>query len=197
MFTSRLRQTIASPSALARTTKLWSVAPRQILPRSMVMVAQHKAADAAPASTTDQQVNSTVAQHKATDAAVPSADEQLHITPSCWNRIHQLSSRDNSKQTSLRLFVDAGGCSGFSYKFELDEMIEPDDIVWTAPDDMPSARLVVDEGSLEYIRGSTIDYVTEMIKSSFEVKANPNSESACGCGSSFALKNFAANPALD
>jgi len=55
----------------------------------------------------------------------------------------------------------------------------------------------VDEGSLQFLQGSTLDYVQEMIKSSFEIRENPNSESACGCGSSFALKNFAKNPALD
>ena len=59
------------------------------------------------------------------------------------------------------------------------------------------SKVVVDEGSFELIKGSTIDYVQEMIRSSFAVVNNPQSESACGCGSSFAVKNFEANPALD
>ena len=97
----------------------------------------------------------------------------------------------------LRVFVDAGGCSGFTYQFELDdEFIEDEDKVFEPPGS-DGARVVVDEASLNLIQGSKIDYVQEMIKSSFVVAENPQSESACGCGSSFAVKNFASNPALD
>lgn len=59
------------------------------------------------------------------------------------------------------------------------------------------SKVVVDEGSFELIRGATVDFVQEMIRSSFAVVNNPQSESACGCGSSFAVKNFSSNPALD
>ncbi len=55
----------------------------------------------------------------------------------------------------------------------------------------------MDSTSLGLIAGSTVDYVEEMMKSAFAVINNPKSESACGCGSSFAVKNFASNPALD
>ena len=97
----------------------------------------------------------------------------------------------------LRLYVDAGGCSGFEYKFEVETdgaALEEDDLVWEGPE---GVRVVVDEGSLAFVKGATLDYVVEMIKSAFTVKENPQSESACGCGSSFAVKNFSSNPALD
>ena len=116
----------------------------------------------------------------------------------------------------LRLYVDAGGgCSGFQYKFLLlseeedgggdssnggdgeggeDGTIDPEEDVVFVRDGM---RVVVDQTSLDLLRGSTIDYVSEMIRSSFAVVGNPQSESACGCGSSFAVKNFESNPAMD
>ena len=60
-----------------------------------------------------------------------------------------------------------------------------------------NAEVVVDSTSLDLIKGATIDYQEEMIRSAFAVVNNPNSESACGCGSSFAAKAFSINPAVD
>ena len=59
------------------------------------------------------------------------------------------------------------------------------------------AAVVVDGDSLQLIRGATVDFQQDLARSSFAVINNPQSESACGCGSSFAAKNFAANPAVD
>ena len=59
------------------------------------------------------------------------------------------------------------------------------------------SKIVIDSASLELIKGATIDYKEELIKSAFVVANNPQSESACGCGSSFAVKNFSSNPAID
>jgi iron-sulfur cluster assembly 2 len=56
---------------------------------------------------------------------------------------------------------------------------------------------VVDSASFDLVKGATLDYKEELIKSAFVVSNNPQSESACGCGSSFAVKNFTANPAVD
>ncbi len=59
------------------------------------------------------------------------------------------------------------------------------------------AIVIVDKTSFEFIKGATVDHVTEMIRSAFAIVNNPQSESACGCGSSFAVKNFSSNPAID
>jgi iron-sulfur cluster assembly accessory protein len=159
----------------------------------MVMVTQTKAGE--DLSSQRQAADSASEEVAAEDQ---NTDTLLIISDSCWKRIHHLAQKKGSSLSVvyLRVFVDAGGCSGFTYQFEIDtdENLEKDDIVFTGPE---GARVVVDPGSLEFIKGSTIDYVQEMIKSAFEVRDNPQSESACGCGSSFALKNFEANPAVD
>ena len=90
--------------------------------------------------------------------------------------------------------MEGGGCSGFQYHFSMDEgPINEDDRVF----EKDGAQLVVDEGALEFVRGATVDFTEDMMRSAFAVVNNPQSESACGCGSSFALKNFQKNPAID
>lgn len=128
--------------------------------------------------------------------------EQLVITDSCMRRVEALAKKRNESldQVYLRVYVDAGGCSGYQYKFEMTKDVEEEidaeeDVIFLS--DKSGARVVVDSASMELIQGSKIDFVQEMIKSAFAVVDNPKSESACGCGSSFAIKNFEANPALD
>jgi iron-sulfur cluster assembly accessory protein len=82
----------------------------------------------------------------------------------------------------LRVSVEGGGCSGFSYKFDLVPASEPDDLVI----ERAGARVLVDPVSLEYLSGSEIDFVDDLIGSSFKVH-NPNATASCGCGTSFAI----------
>ncbi|KAG8466825.1 hypothetical protein KFE25_008204 [Diacronema lutheri] len=109
----------------------------------------------------------------------------VHITPGCADRLKSLSSREGAK--ALRIAVDSGGCSGFQYTFKLEPLETP-----RGPKDrvfeQDGASIVVDALSLEYLQGATVDYVQEMVKSSFEVVDNPNSEASCGCGTSFSPK---------
>ncbi|MCC7282683.1 MAG: iron-sulfur cluster assembly accessory protein [Acetobacteraceae bacterium] len=80
----------------------------------------------------------------------------------------------------VRLAVNAGGCSGFSYAFDLDDRHEADDRRFGTGD----AGLVIDPASLELLAGSVVDFEETLGGSAFKVK-NPNATSGCGCGSSF------------
>jgi iron-sulfur cluster assembly accessory protein len=142
------------------------------------------------------------------NASPAASTNQLTVTDSCMKRIESLAEKRNESldEVYLRVYVDAGGCSGFQYKFEMtrdaDEAVGEEDVIFYSSPLLSSssggcARVVVDASSLELIHGSTIDFVQDMMKSAFSVVENPQSESACGCGSSFAVKNFSANPAMD
>jgi len=84
--------------------------------------------------------------------------------------------------TMLRLSVEGGGCSGFQYKFDMDQAREPDDIMI----ERDGAVLLIDPVSLGYLAGSEIDFVDDLIGAAFRVN-NPQAKASCGCGTSFAL----------
>jgi len=84
--------------------------------------------------------------------------------------------------TMLRVSVEGGGCSGFQYKFAMDREKAADDLVI----ERNAATVLIDPVSLEYMAGSEIDFVDDLIGASFKVH-NPNVTAACGCGTSFAL----------
>jgi iron-sulfur cluster assembly accessory protein len=83
---------------------------------------------------------------------------------------------------ALRVAVLAGGCSGLQYKFELDSIVQPDDVVI----ERGPARVLVDTTSLDLLEGAELDYTDELMGSHFAVR-NPNATSACGCGTSFSI----------
>ncbi|MEO0786143.1 MAG: iron-sulfur cluster insertion protein ErpA [Pseudomonadota bacterium] len=82
----------------------------------------------------------------------------------------------------LRVSVDGGGCSGFSYKFELEDAQNTDDLLV----ERDGVGVVIDEMSLEFLRGSEIDFTTELIGAAFKIN-NPNATASCGCGTSFSV----------
>jgi iron-sulfur cluster assembly accessory protein len=84
--------------------------------------------------------------------------------------------------TMLRVSVEGGGCSGFQYKFDMDREQAEDDII-IARD---GAVVLIDPVSVQYMAGSEIDFVDDLIGASFKV-TNPNATASCGCGTSFAL----------
>lgn len=86
------------------------------------------------------------------------------------------------KQDYLRVAVEGGGCSGFSYKFDFADKANHDDLVVKRD----GATVVIDEMSLEFLAGSEIDYANELIGSAFKI-VNPNATANCGCGTSFSI----------
>ncbi len=82
----------------------------------------------------------------------------------------------------LRVAVNGGGCSGFSYAFDLAEKPESDDVVV----ERDGAKVLIDEASLPFLAGSEIDFVDELIGASFKIR-NPNATASCGCGTSFSI----------
>lgn len=83
---------------------------------------------------------------------------------------------------ALRVSVEGGGCSGFSYSFDVVGAPEPDDLVI----EKGGAMVVIDPISVPYMAGSEIDFVDDLIGASFKIK-NPNATASCGCGTSFSI----------
>ncbi len=96
-------------------------------------------------------------------------------------RINQIAAKE-SQNKLFRVSVEGGGCSGFQYKFDLVGAAEADDLVI----EREGARLLIDPVSLDYLKGSEIDFVDDLMGATFRVQ-NPNAQSSCGCGTSFSL----------
>jgi iron-sulfur cluster assembly accessory protein len=84
--------------------------------------------------------------------------------------------------TMLRVSVEGGGCSGFQYKFGIETAKADDDLVLARD----GATVLIDPVSVQYMAGSEIDFVDDLIGAAFKVK-NPKATASCGCGTSFAL----------
>ena len=109
--------------------------------------------------------------------------EQTAITlsASAAKRVASIISREESKN-ALRVSVEGGGCSGFSYKFDLVSKRGDDDLVI----ERDGATVLVDNVSVMYMEGSVIDFVDDLMGQSFQIK-NPNATASCGCGTSFSI----------
>jgi len=129
-------------------------------------------------------------------------EDALHLSEKCEDQLRSIFLKEMEKgggeegvlerKTILRIGVDGGGCAGFQYTFALvDEKDVKDasgDRVFRGRKFPEEAKVVCDEVSFAYLKGSTVDYAEEMIRSAFEVVKNPNAEQKCGCGVSFEAK---------
>jgi iron-sulfur cluster assembly accessory protein len=107
--------------------------------------------------------------------------DQFAVTERAAARIAEIVAAEG-RDAALRVAVLAGGCSGFQYRFELDEKPQEDDLVI----ERGGARVLVDPASLDLLAGSELDFADALMGSHFAVR-NPNAKSACGCGTSFSV----------
>ena len=108
--------------------------------------------------------------------------DSIGISDSAAMQIADLILKEDKMGMRLRVAVSGGGCSGFQYGFSLDSSTNADDHLFAKN----SIEVIVDKVSLEYLNGSELDYVQDLIGSYFSLK-NPNASSTCGCGTSFAV----------
>jgi len=109
--------------------------------------------------------------------------ETLTITDAAVKRLRELAAEDSTKPV-LRISINAGGCSGFQYNFDLVEGPEADDRVF----EQDGVSVVTDEVSFSLLKGAKVDFEEDLIRSAFQVTDNPSADSSCGCGSSFGPK---------
>lgn len=106
----------------------------------------------------------------------------MTFTDAAANKVKALITEEENDDLRLRVFVTGGGCSGFEYGFTFDEDVEDDDTRIPNGD----VELIVDSLSFQYLAGAVIDFREDLQGSRFVV-TNPNAETTCGCGNSFAI----------
>jgi iron-sulfur cluster assembly protein len=110
--------------------------------------------------------------------------DTITLTPAAAQAVIDLLEKRSLSGYGLRVFVSGGGCSGFQYGMALENQIRETDLTY----EMNGVKLVVDEISINYLRGSTVDYIESLMGSGFKID-NPNAVAACGCGNSFRTKD--------
>jgi iron-sulfur cluster assembly accessory protein len=114
--------------------------------------------------------------------AGPMDKETVTLSDNAVRRIAKILAAEPAG-TSLRVSVEGGGCSGFQYRYDLVRDPPASDDVVLSRD---GAKVLIDAMSLDYMGGSQIDFVDDLIGQSFQIK-NPHAVAACGCGTSFSV----------
>lgn len=112
------------------------------------------------------------------------SEQTVSLSETAAKRIAEILATEPGK-SAMRVSVEGGGCSGFSYKFDLvgEDALNPAEDLVIARD---NATVLVDQLSLVYMAGSEIDFVDNLLGQSFQIR-NPNAVASCGCGTSFSV----------
>jgi len=113
----------------------------------------------------------------------------LDLTVAAADAVKNLLEKRKLEGYALRVYVQGGGCSGFQYGMALEGKIREQDTVI----EEHGVKVVLDEVSIEYMRGTSIDYIEDVMGSGFKID-NPNALASCGCGNSFQAKDSSGTP---
>jgi iron-sulfur cluster assembly protein len=125
-----------------------------------------------------------------TDQTSDTPEAAISLTEKAAGKIAELlSGQEDAEDQALRVAVRGGGCSGFQYALAFDRAKEDDHVF-----EVGDVSVIVDKVSMQFVFGSEVDYVEGLQGAGFQVN-NPNVVAACGCGSSFQVKDDAAEHA--
>ena len=103
--------------------------------------------------------------------------KEIKFTDKALKQINTLLAKKD-KGSFFRIAIKGGGCSGYQYEFTFDKIL--------ASDDLKFQNILIDKASADLLKGSEVDYVSELIGDQFKI-SNPQSKSSCGCGVSFSI----------
>jgi iron-sulfur cluster insertion protein len=106
----------------------------------------------------------------------------ITITEAAQTKIAEVLSEESDPKMRLRMFIQGGGCAGFSYGFAIDDEHNEDDFEVPAG----ASSVLVDSMSIQYLQGSVVDYIDDLNGARFSI-SNPQASTTCGCGSSFGV----------
>lgn len=104
----------------------------------------------------------------------------MNITDKAIDKLQQILTQEENKNSKIRIYVEGGGCSGFSYGFAIEDDSQEDDFIFNDKD----VEILIDPISFGYLEGITVDFKDDIEGARFSIQ-NPKAASTCGCGSSF------------
>ncbi|KAM0451631.1 hypothetical protein ACHAPV_009870 [Trichoderma viride] len=213
-FVQLAKRRYSTATSQVQQTPLEFLVPRKAShfgPRSSISPASRSSALSIGRQTASRPFSASASRLATICVQNPQKDEDgkdmvLEITSRAAQRLSDIMVKDKNPNLALRIRVESGGCHGFQYLMSLITMptgeareaspivSEEDSIFQYVPDEASSsssessAKVILDEPSLELLKGSKVDFTQELIGSQFKIVDNPYASSSCGCGTSFDIK---------